>query len=137
MQSLFRKVRYITLVNLLTADDISTGRPAWIYDPADPRDAHVLMPEYLTCEDKSEQLAGHAIEWLTDAGARAAARRGARGAARSLRPGRRLGAGGGVHCGRAGSGVAARRRRFETLRRSVWFAARAAESAAAERSCGL
>jgi lipid A disaccharide synthetase len=24
-----------------------------------------LMPEYLTCEDKSEQVAGHVIEWLT------------------------------------------------------------------------
>ena len=66
IQSLFRRVRYITLVNLLTADDIATGRPAGMYDPADPRDAHVLLPEYLTCEDKSEQLAGHAIEWLTD-----------------------------------------------------------------------
>jgi lipid-A-disaccharide synthase len=24
------------------------------------------MPEYLTCEDKSAQVAGHIIEWLTN-----------------------------------------------------------------------
>ena len=70
VQSIFRKVRYITLVNLMTADDPFTGRPAGVYDPAEPRDAHVLVPEYLTCEDRSEQLAGHCVEWLTDAAAR-------------------------------------------------------------------
>jgi lipid-A-disaccharide synthase len=70
VQSLFRKVRYITLVNLLTAEDPSTTRPAAVYDPTDPRDAHVLLPEYLTCGDKSDQLAAHCIEWLTDADAR-------------------------------------------------------------------
>ena len=67
IQSRYRKVRYITLVNLLTAENPSTERPAAVYDPADPRDAHVLLPEYLTCEDKSRDLAGHCIEWLTDA----------------------------------------------------------------------
>ncbi len=71
IQSLFRRARYITLVNLLTADDIATRRPAWIYDPADPRDAHVLLPEYLTCTDKSEQIAAHVIEWLTNPAVRA------------------------------------------------------------------
>jgi lipid-A-disaccharide synthase len=70
VQRLFRKVRYITLVNLMTADDPFTGRPAGVYDPADPRDAHVLIPEYLTCEDRSEQLAAHCIEWLSNPGAR-------------------------------------------------------------------
>jgi lipid-A-disaccharide synthase len=69
IQSLFRRSRYITLVNLLTAKDISTQRPAWIYDPADPSDAHVLLPEYLTRTDKSDAIAAHAIEWLTDAAA--------------------------------------------------------------------
>jgi lipid-A-disaccharide synthase len=67
VQSAFRRCRYITLVNLLTADDIATARPATIYDPANPRDAHVLLPEYLTCHDKSEQLADHCIQWLTRA----------------------------------------------------------------------
>lgn len=71
MQSLFRRARYITLVNLLTAKEIATDRPAWIYDPQDPDDAHVLLPEYLTRTDKSDAIAAHAIEWLTDVAARA------------------------------------------------------------------
>jgi lipid-A-disaccharide synthase len=71
IQSLFRRSRYITLVNLLSADDIATDHPAWIYDPADPSDAHVLLPEYLTRTDKSDAIAAHAIEWLSDVSARA------------------------------------------------------------------
>ena len=66
VQSIFRKVRYITLVNLLTADDPFGERAAGIYDPEDPRDKHVLMPEYLTCQDRTWQLADHVTEWLTD-----------------------------------------------------------------------
>jgi lipid-A-disaccharide synthase len=31
----------------------------------------VLLPEYLTRTDKSDAIAAHAIEWLTDAAARA------------------------------------------------------------------
>ena len=65
VQKFFRKVRYITLVNLLTATDLFPKRVA-TYDPNDPMDAHVLMPEYLTCEDKSGQVAAHVVEWLTD-----------------------------------------------------------------------
>lgn len=64
VQKVFRKVRYITLVNLLTATDLFPKRVA-TYDPNDPVDAHVLMPEYLTCVDKSANVAGHIIEWLT------------------------------------------------------------------------
>jgi lipid-A-disaccharide synthase len=41
------------------------------YDPNDPVDADVLMPEYLTCEDKSAQVATHVIEWLTEPATRA------------------------------------------------------------------
>jgi lipid-A-disaccharide synthase len=63
VQSFFRKVRYITLVNLLTATDLFPKKVA-TYDPGNPVDAHVLMPEYLTCEDKSELVANHVIEWL-------------------------------------------------------------------------
>lgn len=65
VQTFFRKVRYITLVNLLTATDLFPKRVA-TYDPSDPVDAHVLMPEYLTCQDKSQQVASHVIEWLTE-----------------------------------------------------------------------
>jgi lipid-A-disaccharide synthase len=66
VQSMVRKVRYITLVNLLTAEDPFAERTAGIYHPEDPRDAHVLMPEYLTCEDRSADLAEHVVTWLTD-----------------------------------------------------------------------
>ncbi len=66
VQSVLRKVRYITLVNLLTAEDPFAERTAGIYHPEDPRDAHVLMPEYLTCEDRSAELAEHVVTWLTD-----------------------------------------------------------------------
>jgi lipid-A-disaccharide synthase len=71
VQTFFRKVRYITLVNLLTATDLFPKRVA-TYDPLDPVDAGALMPEYLTCEDKSEQVAAHIIEWLAQPAARAA-----------------------------------------------------------------
>lgn len=69
LQRYFRKVRYITLVNLLTTDDLFPERPA-VFDPASPEDAHVLMPEYLSCEDRSADVAGHVVEWLTDEPAR-------------------------------------------------------------------
>jgi lipid-A-disaccharide synthase len=64
VQSLFRKVRYITLVNLLSADDLFPRRVA-AYDPNDPKDARVLMPEYVACDDQSRQVARHIVEWLT------------------------------------------------------------------------
>lgn len=70
MQERYRRVRYITLVNLLTAKEIATPRPAHLYDANDPADAHALLPEYLTRTDKSAQLAAHCVEWLTDANAR-------------------------------------------------------------------
>jgi lipid-A-disaccharide synthase len=71
VQRFFRKVRYITLVNLLTTSNLFPKRVA-VYDPNDPADAGVLMPEYLTCEDKSQQVAEHVIEWLTEPAKRAA-----------------------------------------------------------------
>ncbi len=65
VQKYFRKVKYITLVNLLTTDDLF---PAEVrsYDPQSSDAETALFPEYLTCEDKSSQLAGHVIDWLTD-----------------------------------------------------------------------
>lgn len=71
IQSYFRRVPYITLVNLLTAPELFPEEVG-VYDPADPKDAHVLMPEYLTCCDRSQALADHAVEWLKDEGARTA-----------------------------------------------------------------
>ena len=71
VQGFFRKVKYITLVNLLSTDELypSDMSP---YDPSQPDAEKVLFPEYLTCEDKSEQLAAHLIEWLSDPAKRAA-----------------------------------------------------------------
>jgi lipid-A-disaccharide synthase len=64
VQRFFRKVRYITLVNLLTADDLFPRRVV-AYDPKSPADANVLMPEYIACNDQSAQVAMHVVEWLT------------------------------------------------------------------------
>lgn len=69
VQQRFRRVKYITLVNLLAAgelfpDDITP------YDPDSPAAREALFPEYLTCEDKSPQLARHVVGWLTDRRAR-------------------------------------------------------------------
>jgi lipid-A-disaccharide synthase len=64
VQRFFRKVRYITLVNLLVTDDMFP-RKVSVYDPQDPADAAALMPEYLSSEDKSAQVAAHVVEWLT------------------------------------------------------------------------
>jgi len=41
-------------------------------DAGKTRDAQVLFPEYLTCEDRSAEIAGHIVEWLTDPAKRAA-----------------------------------------------------------------
>ncbi len=65
VQRFFRKVKYITLVNLLSTDELY---PADItpYDSSQEGAEKVLFPEYLTCEDKSQQIAAHVIEWLND-----------------------------------------------------------------------
>jgi lipid-A-disaccharide synthase len=65
VQGLFRKVKYITLANLLECDNIHPSD----LSPFDPNQAdaeRVPFPEYLTYEDRSEQLAAHVREWLTD-----------------------------------------------------------------------
>ena len=67
VQRVFRRVRYITLVNLLTAPDPFAERGAGHYAPCDPRDGHVLMPEYLTCGDRTPDLAQQIARWLTNA----------------------------------------------------------------------
>jgi lipid-A-disaccharide synthase len=65
VQAHFRKVQYITLVNLLTAKELF---PAKItpYNPKESGTERVLFPEYLTWEDKSLQIAGHITRWLVD-----------------------------------------------------------------------
>jgi lipid-A-disaccharide synthase len=65
VQKFFRKVKYITLVNLLSTDGLE-NEDTTPYDPAQPDADRVLFPEYLTHEDKSTQIAQHIIEWLTE-----------------------------------------------------------------------
>ena len=71
VQGFFRKVKYITLVNLLSADGLA-DEDLTPFDPSQADADRVLFPEYLTCEDKSAQIAGHIVEWLTDPAKRAA-----------------------------------------------------------------
>ena len=58
------KVKYITLLNIL-ADADPFPKRRLLYDPQNGTADGVLMPEYLTYEDKSQQVANHVIEWLT------------------------------------------------------------------------
>lgn len=69
VQKRFRRVKYITLVNLLSGGDLFPADTA-PYDPDSPEAESVLFPEYLTCQDRSPQLAKHIITWLSDAPAR-------------------------------------------------------------------
>jgi lipid-A-disaccharide synthase len=69
LQSVLRKVKYITLVNLLVADELFP-RDLSPFDPRQKDADRVLFPEYLTCKDRSPQIAAHLIDWLTDAKAR-------------------------------------------------------------------
>jgi lipid-A-disaccharide synthase len=71
VQGIFLTVKYITLVNLLAAED-PFSQDLTPYDPNQPGAEEAPFPEYLTCEDKSRQIAAHIIEWLTDAGAKGA-----------------------------------------------------------------
>jgi lipid-A-disaccharide synthase len=58
-------VRYVTLVNILAADDAFSGtrRP---YDPSEPGADQIPFPEYPTWQDKSAALSEHLVHWLTD-----------------------------------------------------------------------
>lgn len=65
VQKHFRTVKYITLVNLFVADDLFPKRIT-PYDPHEPGADRIPFPEYLTSDDKSQQIADHIIEWLSD-----------------------------------------------------------------------
>lgn len=73
LQQFFRKVKYITLVNLLSVKD-PFDPDITPYHPGQPDAADVLFPEYLTCSDRSIAVATHVIEWLTDPAKRSACR---------------------------------------------------------------
>lgn len=65
VQSFFRKVKYITLVNLLRTDELFP-EDVTPFDPQQPDADRILFPEYLTYEDRSQQIATHVVDWLTD-----------------------------------------------------------------------
>ncbi len=75
LQAWFRHVRYITLVNLLAADDIfyprRTGSAASSAPAANADDAP-LFPEFVTSRDRSAEMAAHVIGWLRDSDRREA-----------------------------------------------------------------
>ncbi len=62
IQRFFRKVRFITLVNLLASDD----RYCTAGELYDAKRDDVPFPEFLTCGDESETMAEHLGRWLTD-----------------------------------------------------------------------
>ncbi len=81
IQRCFRRTRYITLVNLLAVDRLhlqqrnQRGRSPLFYEdsqkiiPAEPGPvdrSRMLFPEFLTCRDRSHDVAAHLIYWLSD-----------------------------------------------------------------------
>ena len=64
-RNFFMKVKFITLVNLLAAEDPFL-RGGAKYDPRAASDGGVIFPEYLTYEDRSPEMAGQIVRWLTD-----------------------------------------------------------------------
>lgn len=69
VQGWFRKVKYISLVNLLAAREIFVRRAA-DFDPHKQGSEEMLFPEYLTSEDCSGEMAAQVVRWLTDPEAR-------------------------------------------------------------------
>lgn len=65
VQALFRRVKYISLVNLLRADELFPADTT-PYEPTQPDAEKILFPEYLTCRDRSHDIAHHVVRWLTD-----------------------------------------------------------------------
>ena len=65
VQSWFRRVKYITLVNLLSTGELYPDDTT-LYEPNQPDADRVLFPEYLTSDDRTGQIAAHITEWLTD-----------------------------------------------------------------------
>ncbi len=65
VQSKFRRARYITLVNLLTVKD-PLGEQRSAGDKRAAESDRLLFPEFLTCEDKTREIAAHVMRWLLD-----------------------------------------------------------------------
>lgn len=62
LQNWMLNIKYITLVNLIGSDDIRRkGKNT--YDP-DAIGADAVMPEYLTCVDRSREMSRHVVRWF-------------------------------------------------------------------------
>jgi lipid-A-disaccharide synthase len=72
VQSWYRRVRFITLVNLLACrDPIGPVRPTLLPPAAvEAADPEAVYPEYLAVQDPAREAAAHVVAWLTDPGAR-------------------------------------------------------------------
>lgn len=66
VQSKFRKVKYITLVNLLSRDDLFYEDGYYTYDPDAPGADEVVYPEYLTYRNRSDDMARRIAGWLKE-----------------------------------------------------------------------
>ncbi|PQO27766.1 lipid-A-disaccharide synthase [Blastopirellula marina] len=66
VQSQFRKVKYITLVNLLSRDDLFYENGYYTYDPDAPGAEAVVYPEYLTYRNRSDDMARRIAGWLQE-----------------------------------------------------------------------
>ncbi len=63
LQVFVLKCRYITLTNLMSANDISKAS-WWPYDPDAVGAEDVAMPEYMSALDRSQQIADRIVGWL-------------------------------------------------------------------------
>jgi lipid-A-disaccharide synthase len=72
VQSWYRRVRFITLVNLLACrDPIGPVRPTLLPPAAvEAADPEAVYPEYLAVQDPAREAAAHVVAWLTDPVAR-------------------------------------------------------------------
>jgi lipid-A-disaccharide synthase len=68
VQSWYRRVRFITLVNLLACrDPIGPVRPTLLPPAAvEAADPEAVYPEYLAVQDPAREAAAHVVAWLTD-----------------------------------------------------------------------
>jgi lipid-A-disaccharide synthase len=74
VQSWYRRVKFITLVNLLAAAE-PIGRVQGVVRPpvgVPPADPDAVYPEYLAVADPADRAAGHLVEWLTEPASRRA-----------------------------------------------------------------
>ena len=65
LQKYLLKIKYITLVNLIGTERIERVSRD-VYDPDAPGSEIAVMPEYLTTDDKTSQMAQHVIRWFQD-----------------------------------------------------------------------